>query len=242
MPVDPYYGVDLAFIHDAGYSQHVERVAPGIVALLRAHVRAGASVLDAGCGSGLLARKLLAAGFGVQGIDASPAMIALAREHAPEATFEVIALPAELPPADAVVSTGHVLNYLDSADAIASALRDLARAVRPGGLVAIDLMTERFAAQRDAAPLHAQVTDEWVLVARFSRPAPRRFDRVITVFRRVHGAWRRSDEQHRNITFEAEDALAILREEGVDASVRTAFGEESLPEGLVVIAGARTRA
>lgn len=237
MANDPYYGTDLAYVHHSGYSQHVERTAPGLVTLLRAHVPRGARVLDVGCGSGLLARKLLAAGFGVCGVDASPAMIELARAHAPGAEFEIVRLPHALPQCDAVVSTGHVLNYLDTREAIADALRDMARAVRPGGLLALDLLTERFAAQRDAAPLHAQVTDDWVIVTRFSRPAPRRFDRDITVFRRVDGAWRRSDEQHRNVTFETDDALAILREEGLDASIRVAFGDESLPEGLVVIAG-----
>jgi SAM-dependent methyltransferase len=239
MTSDPYYGTDLAFVHHAGYSQHVERTAPGLVALLRAHVPRNAEVIDVGCGSGLLACKLLDAGFAVHGIDASPAMIALARAHAAAASFDVARLPGSLPCGDAVVSTGHVLNYLDSHDDIARALRDLARAVRPGGLLAIDLMTERFAAQRDATSAHAKVTDDWVIVTRYSRLEPRRFDRAITVFRRVDGAWRRSDEHHRNLTFEADDALAILREERVDASVQRAFGDEALPEGLVVIAGVR---
>src|SRR5689334_1438331 len=200
---DPHYGTDLAFVHHTGYSQHAERTAAGLVALLRAHAAPNARVLDVGCGSGRLARKLLAAGFAVQGVDASPAMIELARAHAPGATFEVLRLPHELPQADAVVSTGHVLNYLDTSDDVAAALRHVARALAPGGLVAIDLLTERFAAQRDAAPLHARVHDDWVIVTRYSRPRPDRFDRDITVFRRVDDAWRRTDEHHRNVMFDA---------------------------------------
>jgi len=239
MVQEVYYGTDLAFVHHTGYSQHVERTAAGLVALLRAHGIPNAHVLDVGCGSGRLARKLLGTGFAVQGVDASPAMIDLARAQAPGATFEVVRLPHVLPQADAVVSTGHVLNYLDTPDDITEALRDLARAVAPGGLLAIDLLTERFAAQRDASPLHAQVHDDWVIVTRYSRPRPERFDRDITVFRRVDDAWRRTDEHHRNVLFEADRAIAILRDEGVDASVRPAFGEETLPEGLVVLAGVR---
>jgi hypothetical protein len=49
-----------------------------------------------------------------------------------------------LPESEAVVSTGHVLNYLDTRAQIAQALSELARAVRPGGVLAIDLMTEAF--------------------------------------------------------------------------------------------------
>ncbi|HEY1905667.1 MAG TPA: methyltransferase domain-containing protein [Myxococcaceae bacterium] len=48
---------------------------------------------DVGCASGLPARTLLKAGFDVVGVDASPAMIALARVHAPGARFEALALP-----------------------------------------------------------------------------------------------------------------------------------------------------
>jgi SAM-dependent methyltransferase len=245
-----YYQPDLAWIHHAGYSQHVERVAPGIMRLLReAGIAAGARVLDAGCGSGALARKLVAQGYSVHGIDASAAMIDLARKHAPGATFDVVALPLvdqlreknALATFDAVVSTGHVLNYLPSREAIARALAELADAVtrKKPGLLAVDLMTERFAARREASEAHAKIEDDWAIFTRFSRPAPYRFDRDIAVFRRMGDAWRRSDEHHRNLTFEVDDALPILREHGLVAEVRSAFGEETLPEGLFVLMGRR---
>jgi SAM-dependent methyltransferase len=249
MTRDPYYGADLAWIHHTGYAGHVENTQRGIVRRLREHGLAhGRRVLDVGCGSGLLARVLLAAGYDVCGIDASPAMIDLARAYAPGGEFNVIALPTRcavgepdaLPDADAVVSTGHVLNYLDSREDVALALADLAAALRPGGLLAIDLMTERFCTARDIRHPHAKVEDDWTIITRFSRPGPHRFDRDITVFRLVDGTWRRSDEHHANVTFEVDAALAILRDHGVTASCLPAFGDETLPEGLVVLAGVKT--
>ena len=245
---DAYYGTDLAWVHHSGYSHHVRNVHPGIVALLHeAGLRAGARVLDVGCGSGLLARELIAAGFRVHGVDASPAMIELARACAPGGTFDVLRLPTGLatdvpgglPGADAVVSTGHALNYLDTRDAIAQALAEVARAVRPGGVIALDLMTEAFCELRAPDELHAKVEDDWTIVTRFSRPAPFRFDRRISVFRRIGDRWRRSDEHHRNVTFDADDAARILRDCGIDAGCRTAFGAEALPRGLVVLVGTR---
>jgi SAM-dependent methyltransferase len=245
--MDSYYGSDLAWVLHSGYSQHVENTAPGIVRLLReSGLSKGAHVLDVGCGSGLLARKLLDAGFVVTGIDASSAMIDLARSYAPGADFKVVKLPtgslgrdAALPQTDAVVSTGHVLNYLDAREDIARTLGELARALRPGGVVAIDLMTEQYRQKRDVQAVHAKVTDDWAIVTRFSCPGPYRFDRAITVFRRAGDHWRRSDEHHRNVTFEVEDALRILRDNGIEARQRTAFGEETLPDGLLVLAGVR---
>ena len=135
------YGPDLAWVHHTGYSQHVANAWPGILRLLReGGLATGARVLDVGCGSGLLVRRLLDAGFVATGIDASPAMIDLARSYAPAAAFEVMRLPiggrasgdGGLPQTDAVVSTGHVLNYLDSRRAIArsvdgTCMRDTAR-------------------------------------------------------------------------------------------------------------------
>jgi cyclopropane fatty-acyl-phospholipid synthase-like methyltransferase len=53
-----------------------------------ARLRAGASVLDLGCGTGLpSARQLADGGCRVTGIDISPAMLAQARSNVPQATF-----------------------------------------------------------------------------------------------------------------------------------------------------------
>ena len=247
----PYYGTDLAWVHHEGYSGHVQATQQGILARLRAHgLEAGQSVLDVGCGTGLLARALLGAGYGVCGIDASPAMIDLARGHAPGADYRVVGLPTHrpagadggMPVADAIVSTGHVVNYLDSRADVGQALAELAAALRGGGLLAIDLMTERFCEARDIRHPHAKVEDDWTIVTRYSRPGPDRFDRDITVFRRVDGLWRRSDEHHGNVTFGVDAALDILRNNGVDARCEPAFGDETLPDGLVVLAGIKHRA
>jgi cyclopropane fatty-acyl-phospholipid synthase-like methyltransferase len=241
--MDACYGSDLAWVHHTGYSQHVENIWPGIVRLLRdAGLGRGARVLDVGCGSGLLARRLVDADFDVTGVDASPAMIELARTCVPDAHFRVVRLPGSadaLPRADAIVSTGHVLNYLDTRDDIAHALGNLASALERDGILAIDLMTEAFAQRPEAQTVHAKVAEDWAIVTRFSRPVPGRFDREITVFRRVGEHWRRSDEHHRNLAFDAQEALAILRHHGIAAEQRRAFGSETLPEGLIVLTGTR---
>lgn len=247
MTSGPYYEDDLAWVHHVGYGQLAERAAPGILALMgRAGVARGASVLDAGCGSGQLAGALVEAGYLVLGVDASPAMVELARSHVPRAQFEVRSLPTGkatggpggLPAADAVVSTGHVLNYLDSPADIAAALRELAGAVRPGGLLAMDLMTERFATGRERST-HARVEEDWAIVTRDSRPGPGRLHRRITVFRRVGDVWRRRDEHHRNVTCEPAEALAILSASGISAEERASFGDEPTLAGLAVLVGVR---
>src|SRR5881398_3579130 len=62
--------------------------------------RPGRRTLDLGCGEGRLSRDLKALGHDVVGVDASPTMLAAAREAAPEIELHV-ADAAELPFADA---------------------------------------------------------------------------------------------------------------------------------------------
>jgi hypothetical protein len=132
-----------------------------------------------------------------------------------------------------------VLNYLDTRADTAQALGEPARAVRPAGVLAIDLMTGQYRERRDIDEVHAKVEDDWAIVTRFSRPEPCRFDRMIAVFRRVGDSWRRSDEHHRNLTFDADDAVNVLREIGIDENYRADFGVEKFHEGLVVLKGRR---
>src|ERR1700691_2216600 len=135
-----YYRHDLALIHDRGHGQQADRCAPGIIELL-SPVRGGL-VLELGCGSGALTRHLLAAGCQVIATDASPDMLALARASlGPGADLRRLTLPEDpLPAAAAVVSVGHAISYVPSAAAVGQALVAMAGALRPGGVLAIDIL------------------------------------------------------------------------------------------------------
>ena len=169
-------------------------------------------------------------------------MVELAREHAAGAAdLRVLALPDDpLPPADAVVSVGHVVSYLDDEKAVERALLAIAAAVRPGGLFVLDICDLEWGAARRDAPNHSRVEDDWVIVTRFSTPSPERFVRDITTFvRRDDGAWRRGDERHDNVLIDSAEIPALLAGSGVDVTVGAAFGSEILPVGLRVVVGRR---
>ncbi len=131
-PRDPYYRPDLALVHHLGFGFHADACAPGILALLGPVRERGGLVLELGCGSGLLTRHLVDAGHRGVATDASPAMVDLAREYAAGAEeIRVLQLPDDpLPPADAVVSVGHVVSYLDDRPAVERALVSIAGADR----------------------------------------------------------------------------------------------------------------
>jgi SAM-dependent methyltransferase len=233
-PVWGVYRPDLARIHDRAFGFHADACAPGLIALLEPV--AGGLVLELGCGSGALTRRLLAAGHRVLATDASPAMVELAGAGA-----RVLVLPDDpLPAADAVVSVGHVLNYLSDEAAIGRALAAIAGALRPGGVLALDLLDLSYAVTRAGAPPYARVEDDWALVTRYESPAPARFVRHITTFVDAgDGSWRRDDERHDNVLVDTAGVPAQLAAYGVEATVTAAFGDERLPDGMVAVVGRR---
>ena len=130
-------------------------------------------VVEVGCGSGLLTAHLADAGLRVLATDASDAMLNVARDHAPGA-FEIrrLTLPGDpIPPADAIVGVGHALNYLDEESQVEAALIAIATALRPGGVMAIDLCDLQWGAVRVNQPPSIWRTEDWVLMTEFSVPS-----------------------------------------------------------------------
>lgn len=146
---------DMARHYDLhGWDWYARLAGPRLVELLRSRgVGPGASVLDAGCGTGSLALLLAEAGYRVTAFDLSPAMIARAKTKSGAdavdwrtgdltsfdfgATF------------DAAVSVADVLNHLESLDEWESAFQRLRAHLRPGGVLVADVMTCRGLTQLD---------------------------------------------------------------------------------------------
>jgi SAM-dependent methyltransferase len=232
-----YYRDDLALVHHLGFGFHAGATAPGILALLEP-VRGGL-VLELGCGSGLLTRYLVEAGHTVVATDASPAMLALARETARGAEVRHLVLPDDpLPQCDAVVSVGHVLSYLADEAAVERALAAATDALRPGGVLALDLCDLRYGELRRDDPNSSRIAEDWAIVTRFSLPRPNLFVREIAAFLQGEdGAWRRDDERHENVLVDTALVPALLAKHEVQARLSESFGEEKLPDGLVAIVG-----
>jgi SAM-dependent methyltransferase len=79
----------------------------------------------------------------------------------PVLTGQLLSDADPIPGADAIVSVSHVLNYLPDHAAIERALVAIARALRPLGVLAIDLCDLEWGTARRGAPPQVQVSDEW---------------------------------------------------------------------------------
>lgn len=101
-----------------------------------AQVGSGTRLLDAGCGSGLLALLAHLRGARVTGLDASTPLIKVARERLAEADLRVGELET-LPFEDGSFDAATAVNSIFYASDMAAAMSELARVVRPGGRVAV---------------------------------------------------------------------------------------------------------
>jgi SAM-dependent methyltransferase len=236
-----YYQHDLALIHARGFGEYADRCAPGLLDLL-APVRGGL-VLELGCGAGAMTRHLLAAGHRVIATDASAAMVELARAAlGADVDVRQLVLPDDpLPAANAIVSVGHAISYLPDAAAVDRALVAMAGALRPGGMLALDVCDLELGRIRAGELPVGRAGPDWAVIAEFSAPAPDRVVRDITTFvPDGAGAWRRGRERHEYVLVDTSLIPVLLASCGVTATVTSAFGTAELPPGLRALTGVRS--
>jgi SAM-dependent methyltransferase len=102
----------------------------------KTNVSRGTRLLDVGCGSGLAAQLAAKLGADVTGMDATEALLAIARERVPNGDFRSGEME-ELPYADASFDVVTGFNSFQYASDPVNALRQARRVVKPGGYVAM---------------------------------------------------------------------------------------------------------
>src|SRR3954471_6500181 len=101
----------------------------------------GATALDVGCGGGLLAEEVARLGFRVTGVDPSAPSLETAREHARAAELDIEyreGVGEALPVADAAFDLVYCCDVLEHVDDVPAVLREIRRALKPGGLFVYD--------------------------------------------------------------------------------------------------------
>jgi SAM-dependent methyltransferase len=134
---DPYRDPDLVALYD------VDNPAGADHDFYRALAREvnARTIIDLGCGTGLLTRTLATTGRTVLGVDPSRTMLDYARsrpgaQHVRWILGDASALPADAD-VDLVVCTGNTIMHLNSHD-LAQAFAAIATALRPGGTLGFE--------------------------------------------------------------------------------------------------------
>src|SRR5829696_6109030 len=130
----PFYG-EYAWAFDLLIDRPVGQEGAAIAAWFTERgVPPGATLLDAGCGTGRYAGELARRGYAVEGVDRSPELIETARRSVISVSFrvgDILALPAAR--YDAILCRG-VLNDVVNDDDRLSVFAAFAGALRPAGV------------------------------------------------------------------------------------------------------------
>jgi SAM-dependent methyltransferase len=237
-----WYGEDLAYIHDVGHADFALDSAPGIKGILeQSGIREGL-IVDLGCGTGLLARELIDAGYDdVIGIDISEAMIHIARMRAPEAEFRVGSLfEVGIPPCQAVTAISEVLNYLFDPEneerGLGRMFRRVHDALAPGGVFVFDVLGPGQVLPGMRAKGFS-VGEDWAVLSEREEDAERgTMERRIVSFRKVGEHYRRTCEVHRVRLYDPSELAAELERAGFQVRTMQSYGDLLLEEGHTAFA------
>lgn len=227
------YEEDLAYIHHAGFSDFARRASPWVLATLqKAGIRDG-TIVELGCGSGILLAALGEAGYRAVGVDASAAILDIARSTAPAATLIHASLyDVPLPRCAAVIAMGEGLSYVSDFEPppAAGLFARIASALDPGGLLLFDVMVR---GRETATPYRTWFSgSDWAsLVEVVPIPAEHGLSRAITTFRLVHGAYRRGYEEHKVHLFSQSRLVEELEQAGFRVRVSRSYGPVALGPG-----------
>ncbi|MFH2202762.1 MAG: class I SAM-dependent methyltransferase [Elusimicrobiota bacterium] len=119
-------------VGEKGHHYHRSVVIPGVLKLLDIRHAASASLLDLGCGQGVLSRAL-PSGVDYWGVDASPALIEQARELGGRGQFLCADATANLPLEKSDFTHAALILALQNMSDAGKAVNNAARRLRPGG-------------------------------------------------------------------------------------------------------------
>lgn len=227
----PLYAQDVAYIHATAFGEFAQSAAPEIVRLLKAAAIPIGSVVDLGCGAGVLSAAMVEAGFDVTGVDNSADLLAIATAAVPHARFVKASIYGfQIPACEAIVAIGEPLTYHAEGAAadhlVRSFFQQAAGILPPGGMLIFDVIET---GEPSLAGRFWRSGLDWaVLVDTAEDQASRTLIRTIETFRDVGGLYRRGHEIHRVRLFDTKEVASLLAGCGFATETAQAYGTERL--------------
>ncbi|MBI3817168.1 MAG: methyltransferase domain-containing protein [Planctomycetes bacterium] len=183
------------------------------------------SVVDLGCGTGLLSLQLARRGFDVEGVERHPEMYKIAKTRAAASRGRFRVVRADIckftltPPRDVALCFFDTLNHLARPSQLGTAFRRARRALRPGGSFVFDVNTPAGVAHPWPDPPTFERGREYF---RYARPIPynsakRRGGVQFEWFvRQSDGHYKYTREQYIEIAWTENEIEACARDAGFE--------------------------
>lgn len=231
------YSIDLANIHDLGFGEHSIKASKKILTILKDKEILDGKIVELGCGSGILAKILFNEGYEIYGIDISSEMIRLSKEKLLKGTFIKDSIwHTIIPPCEAVLSIGEVLNYEFDGDITYSQVKGLLKKIYTSlslkGVFIFDILCQE-------EPINEGVVknftegEGWFVAVERTETCQRLIRRIIS-FRKHQGCYRKTIENHNVKKFDKDQIKQILSELGFKVKVLSSYGDYSLRQGHLV--------
>ncbi|MCL2462179.1 MAG: class I SAM-dependent methyltransferase [Defluviitaleaceae bacterium] len=177
-------------------------------------------ILDLACGTGAFTALLSQSGYGVAGLDASPDMLAAAREKLPGVflTCQDMRRFELREKYDAAVCVCDSVNYLRNASDLAAMLSRVKNCLNPGGLFIFDIKTVYKYENMFANNTFAYETDDaaYIWANRYDKIRRVNTYKVDFFIRRGNGLYERFSEVHKQKAFEAEEIISEAESAGLE--------------------------
>ncbi|WP_161877775.1 class I SAM-dependent DNA methyltransferase [Alkalibacterium sp. MB6] len=197
------------------------------------YVPKGASLLELGCGTGILGLKLKTSGYNVTGLDLSEDMLSIAydRQMNQGSTFPLIHRDmrdlSDLPTYDSIVCYSDALCYMDNKTDLLAVFKEAYKHLNDIGLFLFDVHSVYQIKQYLATSFHAETSDIVFMWDSYEGEHDHSVEHDLTFFvENKDGLYERFEEVHKERTYPIEDYLELLNQSGfTDIEVTADFGQ-----------------
>ena len=218
------YTSDLAKVHHSDYSDLAESAALTAIEYLRSKSVSNGLIIDLGCGSGVTAQILTAAGYDVIGVDYSKDILKIAKKHAPGATFICQSIfDFTIPKCEAVLSIGEVFNYAFDNRVNKPMLQNIFsrvyNALKPGGLFLFDVLTPGTLGTDNYRKRIIETHDYTMFLKVEENTDEKTLTRDICLFTRQNDLYRKTRETHQQKLYKVAEVEKSLDSAGFEYKV-----------------------
>lgn len=224
-----YQAEALIQVHDKCFGYIARDAGYHLLKLLQENKLTQGTVIDLGCGSGILSELIAEHGYNAVGVDYSAEFVEVAKKKVPQAQFVVQSLyDYEFPSCAAVACIGEVLNYYFEEPPGLTNLKllfpKIYQALEPGGVLLFDIQQEGKRLVPENPKNHIREDENWVVFTEREEDLEKAtFIKKFTTFKKVNDLYEKSKEVHRSQLYNIDAVIKLLTAIGFEVCIADGY-------------------